>query len=247
MATFILIAGAWHSAWCWERLTPLLKAVGHHVVTPDLIGMGDEPAPVADMTVAAWADQVAEITRAEPQPVILVGHSRAGIVISEAAERAPDAIAMLVYVAAFLLPDGVKVGEAAARAGGDLSPVLDIHGDGTSTFKSAYIGPLLYNLTDEDWVERAIDQVTHEPKSSFATPLALTDANFGRVPRAYIECLQDNVVSIEHQRAMQAQLPCDPVMTLDSDHCPHFSRPHELAAELLIIADQVAKSQHTAD
>ena len=40
MATFVLVHGAWHGAWCWYKLTPALPRAGHEVIAPDLAGLG---------------------------------------------------------------------------------------------------------------------------------------------------------------------------------------------------------------
>ena len=68
-----------------------------------------------------------------------------------------------------------------------------------------------------------------EPMVVFGTPLRLSDDRFGKVPRAYIECLRDNAVPLALQKSMQSHLPCRPVLTLDTDHCPFFSSPSSLA------------------
>jgi pimeloyl-ACP methyl ester carboxylesterase len=165
--------------------------------------------------------------------VILVGHSRGGTVISEAAERAPDSIRTLVYLAAFLLPSGLTLAEAAARVprvqrGNILAPGPD----GSSIVQPQAIGPTFYNMTPPEWVARAIERLTPEPAKGMATAVNITQGAFGRVPRAYIECAQDNAVPLELQRAMQAELPCDPVFTLETDHSPFYSAPELLVATL---------------
>jgi hypothetical protein len=71
-----------------------------------------------------------------------------------------------------------------------------------------------------------------EPTVPLATPVKLTDANFGRVPRVYVECLRDRAGPISLQRKMQAASPCQRVLALDTDHSPFLSRPDELAALL---------------
>ncbi|AEI82320.1 hypothetical protein CNE_BB1p09080 (plasmid) [Cupriavidus necator N-1] len=63
--------------------------------------------------------------------------------------------------------------------------------------------------------------------------MRVTSERFGRIPRAYIECLQDRAISINAQRAMQAVLPCNQVATMDTGHSPFISRPYELAEILL--------------
>ena len=106
MATFILIHGAWHGGWCWERVVPLLEAQGHRVLAPDLPGMGNDHAPLNTITLDTWARFVADLIRQQNEKVILVGHSRGGVVISQAAEYVPKHIQGLIYLAAFLIPKG---------------------------------------------------------------------------------------------------------------------------------------------
>ncbi|MFD1490412.1 alpha/beta fold hydrolase [Ancylobacter vacuolatus] len=40
MTTFVLIHGAWHGGWCWDRVAPLLEVAGHRVAAPTLSGLG---------------------------------------------------------------------------------------------------------------------------------------------------------------------------------------------------------------
>lgn len=238
-ATFVLVSGAWHAGWCWERVKPLLEARGHVVLTPDLLGMGEDHTPLAEVTLARWADQIAELIRDQSNQVILVGHSRGGIVISETAERVPERIRSLVYVAAFLLPDGDSLLAAGARARDPEAPpsnhVLPAP-DGTAILRTEAIGPTFYNTTEPQWVARAASLVGPEPMRVLTTPLKLTETRFGRVRRAYVEALQDQAVPITLQRLMQEKLPCDPVIALDTDHSPFYSDPQALTAALEQIA-----------
>src|SRR5579864_1849577 len=109
MMIFVLVHGAWHGAWCWERVVPQLETRGGRVIAPDLPGMGKDKTPLSKISLALWADFVADVITNQSEPVVLVGHSRGGIVISEAAERVPERIAMLVYLAAFLVPHGTSM------------------------------------------------------------------------------------------------------------------------------------------
>ena len=89
MATFILVHGAWHGGWCFDQVAALLRKEGHDVFAPDLPGMGGSEAELAAVTLQGWADFVAKLCRDAPsRPVVLAGHSRGGIVISQAAETA---------------------------------------------------------------------------------------------------------------------------------------------------------------
>ncbi len=87
----------------------LLRGAGHRVDAPDLAGLGADRTNPAGITLATWRDQIVALADEAVEPIVLVGHSRGGIVISEVAEARPDKIARLVYLAAFLLGDGESI------------------------------------------------------------------------------------------------------------------------------------------
>ncbi len=166
---------------------------------------------------------------------MLVGHSRGGIVISEVAERIPDRIRVLVYVTAFLLRDGQTLGESAAQISGSLvPPAIQVAADGHSaTLRPDVIRDAFYGQCSDDDFALAQLLLKPEPVAPLATPVHVTAARFGRVPRVYIECTADRAITHAAQRRMQEALPCRERITLESDHSPFFSRHEELAQALL--------------
>ncbi len=218
----VLVHGAWHGAWCWESFKPYLDARGLRPVAPDLPGHGDNRIPMADVTLARYADAIAEVLDGLGEPAILVGHSMAGAVVSEVAERRPDSIQTLVYIAAYMLPDGASVSQCMAedtenrvaahvlRRDDGLS--IDLGEDG---FREG-----IYTGVDEATVTMALTKVQPQAIAPLVTPIHVTDDRFGRMPRAYLECTQDRCITIEMQRQMQKALPCDPVLTLECGHVP---------------------------
>ena len=231
MATFVLVHGAWHGGWCWERVEPLLSARGHKVIAPDLPGLGQDETPIESLTMQTWVDHMVELIDTEADPVILVGHSRGGVVISEIAERIPEKIGRLIYLTAFMLPHGVCMQDAFAEillseGGADfMDPSPDLV---SLSIKTDMVGPVFYNRTEDEWVQRARDLVRPEPLMSFLSPVAISDERFGKVERVYIECTQDLAIPLELQRKFRDALTCEKVVTLESDHSPFFSMPEEL-------------------
>jgi pimeloyl-ACP methyl ester carboxylesterase len=244
MATFILVHGAMHGGWCWHKLVPLLESRGHRVLAPDLPGMGEDATPLSEVTLETWAEFIARQSREAGEPVILVGHSRGGTVISEAAELAPQAMLGLVYLAALLLPAGQVAFEAAVAE--DARSAAE-SGKGATDDLSLRVEPeaaraLFYNRATPEDAIWAGARLCPEPLAPNMTPLTVTRERWGRLPRAYIECLDDRALPIGLQRSMQAALPCDPVVTMDSDHSPFLCEPRALAAHLDDIASRFAAS-----
>jgi pimeloyl-ACP methyl ester carboxylesterase len=238
MANFVLIHGAWHGGWCWEYVTPLLQAAGHRVFAPDLPGMGSDTTPRTTITLDSWARWLAEYVRRIDEPVVLVGHSRGGFVISQAAEYADGHVARLVYLAAFLAPDGMTLRQLSPGVDqAVMANFLRMEADGTGTLAAEVVGPAFYQRTKPELIARAISKLTPEPMWIFTEPLRLSAEGFGRVPRAYIETAEDNACPIALQRQMQSVLPCSPVITLSTDHSPFYSAPEEVAAALCAVAE----------
>ena len=243
MARFVLISGAWHGAWCWEYVIPALEALGHRARAVELPGMGASPVPLATVGMTDWVDAAADVVDSEAEPVILVGHSRGGVVVSQVAERLPERIALSVYLTAILLSDGEAALDAGSLGGGgqtreEFEPMPD---------GIAFPAPIetidqAYARSSAELRERAIAHLTPEPSFALLSPLSLSADRYGRVPRAYVECLADAVVPLTLQRVMQSRQPCDPVVAIDADHCPTYSAPGLVAATLDDLARNAGRS-----
>jgi pimeloyl-ACP methyl ester carboxylesterase len=232
----ILIHGAWHGAWCWHKLVPLLEARGARVIAPDLPAMGADRTPPETVTLDVWARFVADVASREPGG-LLVGHSRGGAVVSRAAELAPDAIRGLVYLSAYLLPPGDSVAAQARRDSGSLiAPNMIPAASGiTCRLRESVLRDAFYGECGDEDFEFARARLCPEPLKPLATALRISDHNFARVPRAYIETARDRALTLGAQRRMQGALPCEPVYTLDTDHSPFLSQPEALARILISI------------
>ena len=111
MATFILVPGGWRGGWACEPVSARLRRLGHTVHALTLPGLGDDGADVGginlDAHIAHVVQAVSAVAQAHNQgPVVLCGHSYAGMVITAAADRAADQVQRLVYLDAFVPDDG---------------------------------------------------------------------------------------------------------------------------------------------
>ncbi len=244
MVSFVMIHGAWNGGWCFDTLRPLIENAGHQMIAPDLPGMGGDEATLAAVTLDEWAQFTAEHCRKAQGPVILCGHSRGGIVISQAAEVAPEAINCLIYICALLLPSGMS--REAMRAVNDPNPAFNairLAVPGGSILDAERAPNILAQLLPMEQAKVFATQLVAEPIAPMRTALSLSEPRYGAVPRHYIECLQDRTIPITDQRRMQGLQPCATVTTLDSDHSPFLSMPQALADVLIAIAARVTQTK----
>ncbi len=238
MSTFVLVHGSWHGAWCWETLASFLRERGHQVLTPDLPAHGADQTSVAEVTLQAYADRVVKVVDSAAEPVILVGHSMGGVVISIVAEARPDRIRRLVYVAAFLLQDGqslLQIGQSDRESLilPNLRPSAD---QSQATLQESALDEIFYHDCEPHIATAAKARLRPEPMLPVVTPIRISRENHGRIPRAYVRCGRDHAISPSAQQHMVDAMPCDPVLALDSGHSPFLSMPAKLCELLLQLA-----------
>jgi len=238
--TFILVHGAWQGAWAWETIVPRLKAAGHDAIPVDLPGNGRDKTPPEEVDLGRYAAHVAGIIDASSGPIVLVGHSMGGTAVAQACELRPERVALAIYLAAFLLPDGLSVLEfyerylepwmrgAHARVTYDAAGLL-------STIDPASAVEVFYHQADRSLAEAAARRLTPQPEGGRRSRLRLSPDRFATVPRVYIEARHDRSVHLPLQRKMQELTPCAAVYGLDSDHAPQLSAPDALT-ELILAA-----------
>ncbi len=239
MQTIVLVHGAWSSSWSWNKLKPLLEERGYRVVTFDLPGHGADPKPVNTLTLEDYVDAALRVLAEQPEPVILMGHSLGGIVISQAAERCPEKVSKLVYLSAFLLVNGEKqfdriVTDKFTKVGPE---TLEIHEDGTCNLIKDKVRNVFFNTSSDEDAAFAIENLQPDSIVPMQQPLSLTEENYGRIPRYFIHLLQDSGITITTQRDMVKCSPCVKTFEIDSDHFACFGH----AGELADILDTIAK------
>ncbi len=234
MSRYILIHGSWHGAWCWHKIITRLRALGHTVAAPDLPSHGQDRTPPGEVTVEHYLACVERELDAAAAPAIVVAHSRGGLVLSALAERHPSRIARAIYLAAVMPADGQCVFDLLPDAGDSLLlPSLFQADDGSwDMLREDAYDAALYADCDADDVELCHRLLTPEPLAPSLTPLKLTPARYGRVPKAYLELTEDRAVPLAWQRRMQANGPCAEVRAIAASHSAYFSRPDELARHL---------------
>ncbi len=230
MSTFVLVHGAWHGSWCWERVSPLLRRMGHSVVAPDLPAHGADTTPWWRVTLGSYARRVCDAARATGGRAIAVGHSMGGIVITEAAAREPALFSGLVYLCAFVPQPGESLMSLGRRDSGARIAVAMQRGLTRTTIDPPRAAEVFYQRCTSSDASAATPRLVSEPNLPL---LQGASAPRGEAPpRGYIECTEDRAISIAHQRFMRERAGIAHVATLATDHSPFYSAPRELAAAL---------------
>lgn len=224
MSDLVLVHGACHGAWCWDRVLPELARLGLTARAIDLPGRGADTTPVARITLDLCADAILSgITR----PAVLVGHSAGGQSIAAAALKRPDLVTRLVYLTAWIPRPGRSLADLRREARpAALTRALRPSPDRlTYSFApEAYAETFAHDATAED-LARAACNLCPEPVAPHETPLPTVP----QIPAFAIFCDQDRAIPPALQRQMAAAIPPDRTATLPTSHSPFFSRPLALA------------------
>lgn len=231
--TFVLVHGAWSGQYAWAAVRLLLEEAGHRVVAFDLPGHADDQTPLEQLTLATYVAATIRRMEAEAGKVVLGGHGLAGMIMSQVAELIPDRIAQLVYLCAYLPRDGQCVFDF-RDPDSRLLPNLVVAPDRrTVTVKPEAIVPIFAADCAPSIQALILARHRPEPLAPFYAPVRLTEANFGRVPKSYLETLHDVAISTRLQRQMLVATGTVAHLTaLDCGHSPFFARPREVAAFL---------------
>jgi pimeloyl-ACP methyl ester carboxylesterase len=238
MNTYVLVHGAWHGAWCWDKVVSQFLDKGHKVIAIDLPGHGNDKTPLSEISLQNYMDRICQVLDEQDEPVILVGHSLGGNSVSQVAEYRPDIIKTLVYLCA-LVPQIGGNGRASTRRDPSPMPLLGyntiISGDKTYlTIKMDAIKEVFYHDCSDDDIARARTLLCPEPNPGrIFAQLNLTSGNYGRVPKIYIETLQDKTILPWYQEEMYRSIPFQKIIKINTSHSPFFSAPHELVTHLI--------------
>lgn len=226
MTTFLLVHGSCHGAWCWEKILPRLHAEGHQAIAIDLPSHGKDETPWWRVTLGAYTRAVCDAAR-EHGPVVAVGHSMGGGIITQAANEEPDLFAGLIYVSGFIPKAGETILGLARRDAIWRGLSVPRYHVGTITVWPERTVDTFYHACPPADREAAVARLTPQPMfplvQTIATPRGVEP------PKAFIECKQDRTISLELQRYMHTRFPMTSVSTLDCDHSPFYSAPNELA------------------
>jgi pimeloyl-ACP methyl ester carboxylesterase len=230
MSTFVLVHGAWHGGWCWDRVAPRLVAAGHRVTTPTLTGLGERKhlaGAAVDLDVHV-ADIVNHIDFEGLSDIVLVAHSYAAFVAYGVAEQRAAAITRLVLLDGFVARDG----ETMADHLGERGPQYREAAAADPAYLMPAPPPAALGVTTADDLEWVRLRLTAQPVGTYLQPIALTGAVERITDRSYISCTTPALPVLEESRRRIADAGW-PIDELACGHDAMVAAPAALAALLL--------------
>jgi pimeloyl-ACP methyl ester carboxylesterase len=234
MSDYVLIPGAWHGGWCWERVAALLRRQGHRAFALTLTGVSDRRHLITPhVGLETHTHDVGGVLEAwDLRDVILVGHSYAGQVVTEVARHHRARIGRAVYLDAFvadageraidLLPDHVAEHYRESVAGpgfGWLIPPRSLEVLGVT------------EQADLDWLA---PRLTPHPWKTYLDPVG--GALPGDLPATYLDCTDWMAVFAPY--AARAKDRGYDVHELLTGHEAMVTAPNELATLLAGLANE---------
>lgn len=230
MTTFVLVHGAWAGGWKWRRVAPLLRRAGHEVFTPTLTGLGERAhlaSPEIDLDLQV-RDVVAVLEMEDLRGITLVGHSYGGMVVTGAAELAPERIARLVYLDAFVPEDGkcaldYVVPERAAK--------FREQGERTGFVEPP--PPALWGVVDPAHVAFARQREARHPYRCFTQRLRRVNSSAAILPKTFVYCSSPATGTFDQFAVKYRSDPGWRFHELKTGHDSMILVPEELAKILL--------------
>ncbi|WP_341922718.1 alpha/beta hydrolase family protein [Polaromonas sp. YR568] len=239
MANFVLVHGAWHGGWCWQRVTLALQQQGHRVHAVTLTGLGERAHLLApSITLDTHIDDVVSAIEVEElHDVILAVHSYAGMIGTAVADRLGKHLKHLVYVDA-VVP---KPGESWSSTQSAATQQQRLSAAQASTrFSFPPPDPEVFGLHDADhaWVKR---RQTPHPGNTYQAPLDFDIKRVAAIPRTFVNCTQPALATIEPSRLRVkdpkfwdgAWLPNSKIVEIKTGHDPMISEPAALTKILI--------------
>jgi pimeloyl-ACP methyl ester carboxylesterase len=225
--SYVLVHGAWHGAWCWRKVVPLLERAGHRAAAVTLTGQGDRAhlaSPAIDLSTHVQ-DVASTLEMEDLDDVVLVGHSYGGMVITGAAEKAAPRLRRLVYLDALVPTDGqcaFDLNSAQLRERFEREAAAT--GEG---YKVAPMSTDLLGIADPAQAEWVRARLTPLPIGCFREPVRAKAAQ--RIPSTFILCQRFGFQNTAQRCRAQGW----PVLEIDSGHDAMVTEPDALAELLL--------------
>ena len=233
---YLLVHGAFQDSSIWETVQKELVDAGKNVVVVDLPGRNASGEAAKGVTLDDYVKTVSNAVLALNEPVILVGHSFAGMTITAVADQLPDNVDQVVYLAAYVPKSGESMEKLAVAdkdnqftqetfvVSSDYSYASILQEDQVRVFAQD---------ANEQQAQKLKASMIREPLGPIGTPLEFSGDGLSSVKKVFIRTLSDGTVSTALQTRMIERAAIKSVYDIPSGHAPYLTQP-EILSDLLL-------------
>lgn len=239
---YLLIHGSWHGAWCWEKLTPYLLANEHQVTCFDLPGSGEQFEKINEVTFDLLINTVKDELIKQTEPVVVIAHSFAGLLIAELAEEFHHKIKHIFYLAAWLPREGYSLVDMAVEYNNSKLPSIFIAAPNPNWTMLDKEGArhFFYHDCDSEIQNFALSRI--KPKNGLPdrTKIKAVFTKNSIHKSTYVLCTEDKVINPLSQQDMAIKfgLSTEQIISFKSGHSPFLSQPQMLAQLISRVSSQ---------
>jgi len=231
--TFVLVHGTWHGGWCWRRVVDALESKGHKVYAESLTGLGDRSHLLTkDVNLTTHVNDVVNLIKWDDlKDIVLVGHSSAGFVITQAAEQIGPSVASIVYLDAFVPQPGDNLISLANP--GPRKALEEAVARGDLVAKPVPSAAFKVNVKDQPWVDA---KCTPHPLAAVAEKLTAAGAHEKIARKTYIRARGFDSPVFDQTLAKMKTMPGWKTYEVPSGHDVMVDMPDRLVEILLEVA-----------
>ena len=236
--TFVLVHGAFQAPYAWQFVKTKLEVAGNKVIVVELPGHGQDQTDPKKITINTYRDKVVAAISATNGPVVLVGHSLGGAIITAVTDTIPNRIEKLVYLAGFVPANNQSILDLTTMDPNSMfGPALEFSADGaTASIPNDKIVSVFAQDANDEVKKLLMDNNRPEPIGPQADKIFLKNPAFAGVSKYYIQTIQDHAITIDLQKKMISAAGIKNVYSVESGHCPMLTQADKVSDLLLQIA-----------
>jgi pimeloyl-ACP methyl ester carboxylesterase len=230
---FVLIHGAWHGGWCWEGVIKELKKSGHTAEAPTMPGHNPDDNR-SEIKFENYVAKIVDVLDRQAAPAILVGHSSAGFLMQSAAPKVPDKIAQLIFLNAFILPDGkCQFDLVPPEASEGMTAAATASPDNSVPVIEDFVRNQLMGGESTEMQDALISRLVPQPIAIFTTPVSTVDFDELTIPKTVLFCKDDASLPPGAYLAMAQGLDDYNLIEVAGSHEALFTNPGAVAQGLI--------------
>ena len=230
---FVLIHGAWHGGWCWDGVIQALEKEGHTAEAPTMPGHdpGDDRSGIE---LDSYVGKIVDVLNSQAGPVVLVGHSSAGFLLQSAAPKAPDKIEQLIFLNAFILPDGkCQFDLVPPEAAEGMTGAASASPDNCVPVIEDFVRDMLMAGESRELQDALINRLVPQPLALFTTKVSTQEFSGLGIRKTVLFCKEDASLPPGAYVGMAQGLGEFDLIEVDGGHEALFTNPQIVANGLI--------------